>query len=306
MQHGKYRFVISFLALPVLLYVVFVISPYAQAFYISMTNWQGFSTQLQFVGFDNYIRLFQDDIFWKAIRNNLFLLIALPIITIALGLFFATMLNLGGRKGKVAIEGVRGSAFYKIVYFFPYVLSVAVIAVLWQAIYNPTDSGLLNGFLKLIGLESLQQPWLANPNTALWAVLGVLVWTSVGFYVVLFTASMSNVPRELYEAALLDGASRWQTFTKITIPLIWDSMQVAIVYIGIQALDAFAVVQIMTVGPGGPDNSTQVVAHYLYESAFKFNSQFGYASAMGVVLCLLTLLMAALTFRVSRRERLEF
>jgi N-acetylglucosamine transport system permease protein len=133
-----------------------------------------------------------------------------------------------------------------------------------------------------------------------------MIWTSVGFYVVLFSAAMGSIPTELFEAALLDGSDRWRTFWRITLPLMWDTVQVGVIYIGIQALDLFALVSTMSAnGDGGPDNSTQVMANYLYINAFSYN-KFGYATAMGVALLILTLVMAGLMLRFTRRERLEF
>lgn len=308
MNFGKYRFIVSFLAIPLTLYVIFVLSPYVQAFYIALTDWQGFSSAQNFIGFGNFTALARDPIFWLSLKHNLFLLLSIPIIVITLALFFSAMLNFGGigrgRKSKAGVRGVRGSGFYKVVYFFPSVLSVAIIAVLWQFVYEPKN-GLLNGFLSAIGLDSLRQVWLGDKNIALGAVSAVSVWAGVGFYVVLFTAAMSSIPQDLYEAALLDGANRFQTFRSITLPLVWDAVQVAIIYLAINALDTFALIQILTVGPGGPDNSTEVVALYLFENAFTY-SKFGYASAIGVTLFALTLILTAITFRLSRRERVEY
>jgi N-acetylglucosamine transport system permease protein len=305
MRYGKYPFVISMLIVPVALYAVFVISPYVQAIYISFTHWSGFTSSKQWAGLANYDKLIHDSVFWESMEHNGIALGVLVVATVALGLFFATMLNVGGTKGKVGIHGVRGSAFYKVVYFFPYVLSIAVVGVLWSFIYDSTDNGLLNGFLKLFGIS--QVDWLGSKSVAFWAILGVMLWISVGFYVVLFTAAMGSIPHELYEAALLDGANRWITFWKLTLPLMWDTVQVAIVYISIQALDMFALINTMSGanGGGGPDNSTQVMANYLYINAFTYND-FGYASTIGVVLLIVTLIISVFTLRVTRRERLEF
>jgi N-acetylglucosamine transport system permease protein len=134
--------------------------------------------------------------------------------------------------------------------------------------------------------------------------MAVLVWSSVGFYVVLFSAAMDAVPAELYEAALLDGASGWDTFRRITFPLLRDTVQVAFVYLSIAAFDGFTLVQIMTVGPGGPDGATEVIGLSLYRNAFSYG-KFGYASAMGVALFFGTLTIAVLALRAGRRERVE-
>ncbi|MFE2430454.1 carbohydrate ABC transporter permease [Streptomyces sp. NPDC059373] len=297
MNHGKTRIILLFLALPLTLYAVLVVSPYAQAFQISLTSWSGFTADKPFVGFDNFQRLLQDPDFWRALAHNGLLLLVVPLVTIALGLFFAGMLNVGGSGGKVA--GVRGSAFYRRVYFLPHILPVVITAVLWQFIYNP-QIGLLNGGLEAIGLGGLAHSWLGDPTVALWALIGVLVWAGVGFYVVLFSAAMQSIPKDIFEAAELDGAGRFQMLTRITLPLLRETVQVAWIYLGIHALDAFALFMVLAPS-GGPDNSTMVLSQYLYLSAFQ-KGNFGYATAIGVLLSLLSLLMTALTFGTSRKK----
>ncbi|QKW52887.1 carbohydrate ABC transporter permease [Streptomyces buecherae] len=304
MRHGKYGFIVGFLSLPLAIYAVFVISPFVQAIYYSFTNWSGLSSDLQMVGFDNYRKLLDDDVFWHALRNNLVLLLVLPLVTLGMGLFFAFMLNVGGRRKGAVVSGVRGSSLYKVVYFFPQVLSIAIVALIFQFAYNP-NSGALNSFLSGIGLDSVQPNWLGDPSLALWCVMAVMVWSNVGFYVVLFSAAMSTIPRDFYEAALLDGANRFTTFFRITLPLLWDTVQTGWVYMGILALDAFAVVQIMTVGPGGPDYSTEVLTWFVYTKGIR-DGQAGYATALGVALLIVTMIFAAIVMRLGRRERLEF
>ncbi|WP_279581959.1 carbohydrate ABC transporter permease [Fodinicola feengrottensis] len=286
------------------IYLIFVIWPYVQAIGLSMTDWSGLTPTQDFTGFANYIRLAHDPVFWLSLWHNVILLIVLPLITLTLGLFFAFMINVGGRKRKnQTVAGVRGSKLYQVVYFFPQVLSITVIAVLWGAIYNP-NNGALNSGLRAIGIPSTIS-WLSDPKLALGCVIAVMVWWQVGFYVVLFSAGMSAIPDEIYEAVLLDGANRFTTFFKITFPLIWDTIQTGWVYLGIIAMDGFAIVQIMTNGPGGPDGATTVVPFYLWDSAFN-HGQAGYGISMGVAMLIVTLLFAVLTLRFSRRERIEF
>ncbi|WP_248959252.1 carbohydrate ABC transporter permease [Sphaerisporangium perillae] len=298
-----YGFIVSFLLVPLILYVVFVISPYAQAFYISLTNWRGISANPQYIGFENFGRLLDDDVFWAAVRHHGLLLLAMPLITIAIALFFSFLLNVGGGSKGGAMRGVRGSGFYRVVYFFPQVLAVAVVGVLFQAIYRPDGTGVLNGLLSTVGLGPVG--WLITPDLALWSIMGVVVWQSVGFYVVLFSAGMSAIPKDVFEAAALDGAGRFRLFFGITLPLIWDTIQVGWVYLGIAAFDCFALVQVLSVDRGGPDNATTVLPLEIWRTAFTF-SKFGYASAMGVALFFLTITFAALSLRVTRRERIEF
>jgi len=300
MTHGRTRFVIGFLVAPVLLYLVYVISPYAQAFYIALTNWRGVNANPQFVGLENFRRLLGDTIFWKAVSHNLLLLILLPLGTITIALFFAFLLNAGGGRG---VTGIRGSGFYRVVFFFPQVLAVAIIAVLFQQVFRPDRGGMLNGPLVALGFEPIG--FLSNPDIALWSVLAVLIWQAVGFYVVLFSAGMASIPKEMYEAAQIDGAGRIPMFFRVTLPLLWDTVQVGWVYLGIAALDVFAVVWVMTAEQGGPDSSTTVIAAEIYRNAFDY-FKFGYASAMGVVLFFFTIGFAALALRLSRRERIEY
>jgi N-acetylglucosamine transport system permease protein len=302
MRHGKYPFVISFLAIPVVLYAIYVINPYAQAFYLALTNYNGFS-QPTFVGFGNFTRMFHDDRFWKAVEHNLFLLVALPIITMVIALFLSFMLNVGGRSRGGVRAGVWGSKFYRLVFFFPQVLAVVIVGVLFQQILRPDAEGALNGPLHALGLGPIG--FLTNQTIAIWTVLSVLVWQAVGFYVVLFSAGMANIPQDIYEAADLDGAGRFSMFFRVTLPLLFDTVQVAWVYLGIAAFDAFALVQVLTVEQGGPDGATTVLANEIYRANFVY-SRAGYASAMGVALFFLTLTFAALTVRLSRRERIEF
>lgn len=301
MKHGKYPLIITFLVPPLLLYGVFVLSPYLQAFQISTTNWLGYSAQADPVGMANFRTLLHDGQVWNAIKNNAIMLAVVPVLTIGLGLFFATMLNMGGRKGRAGVTGVRGTSVYRMVYFFPQVLSVVIIALLWKEVYHP-NNGLLNGALRALGLPA--PTWLGDPRTAFWCVLAVMVWSNVGFYVVLFGAAMSAVPRDIYEAVMLDGASRWTTLRRITVPLLWDTVQVAWIYLAIAALDGFILVQQMT--NGGPNFSSDVIGLRMYETAFGSESKFGYASAIGVVMLFLTLSVAVLALRTARRDRIEY
>ncbi|MER5319850.1 carbohydrate ABC transporter permease [Streptosporangium roseum] len=300
MNYGRMRFVTGFLAIPVALYVIYVIAPYAQAFYIAFTDWRGVSATPRLVGLENFQRLFDDNVFWKAVGHNLILLILMPLLTIGIALFFAFLLNAGGRGGT---GGVWGSRFYRVVFFFPQVLAVAVVAVLFQQVFRPDRSGMLNAPLIALGFEPVG--FLSDTGIALWAILGVLVWQAVGFYVVLFSAGISSIPRDMFEAAAIDGAGGVQLFLRVTLPLLWDTIQVGWVYLGIAALDVFAIVWVMTAEHGGPDHSTTVMAAEIYRNAFQY-FKFGYASAMGVVLFFFTIGFAALALRLSRRERIEF
>ncbi|MGI5403508.1 carbohydrate ABC transporter permease [Streptomyces sp. CA-135486] len=309
MRKGQYRFVTGFLLAPLALYLSFVIWPYVQTIGYSFTDWKGQSQTFGFVGLDNYTALFDDDVFLGAIWHNILFLVFIPVITILLALFFAFMVNAGGRGGAGGVKGVWGSGLYKIVYFFPQVLSLAILAVLFGAVYRSDEGGLLNGLLVNAGLVDAASPieWLNEPDLVLWCLMAVVVWHGVGFYLVLFSAAMQSIPRDIYEAALLDGAGRAQTFFRVTLPLLWDSVQTSWVYLGITVMDLFVLVSSMTSGQfgGGPDHHSEVMATVLMRNFLYFGNS-GYACAMGVVMLVLTLILSVVTLRATRRERIEF
>ncbi|SCF04099.1 carbohydrate ABC transporter permease [Micromonospora chokoriensis] len=313
MRHGVARFVTGFLALPLALYLFYVVWPFVQAAGYSLTDWGGYSDTQNFVGLDNYVRLLSDELIRKAFWHNVFFLVTVPLFTIALALFLAFLLNVGGREDRAGIRGVFGSGIYKIIFFFPQVLSLVVIAVMWQQIYRSDGQGLINGLLIKIGLVDADNPiaFTADPEpflgvpAVLWWLLLIAVWSGAGFYMVLFSAAMQSIPKDIYEAALLDGASRFHTFFKITLPLLRDTVSVAWVYLGFIALDMYALVFVMTPSQGGPNHASEIFASVLNFTAFQ-KGQFGYACAMGVALAIFTILLAAAQLRITRRDRIEY
>jgi len=297
-QYHKYRIVIPFLLPALILYAVFVLYPYTRAFYVSMTSWRGVSANMPFVGLDNYTRLLNESRFMDALLRNGQLLIVLPIVTISIALLFAAVFTQGG-------SGIMGSGFYRVVFFFPQVISAVIVGMLFTYVYNPTY-GLLNAFLRLIGLGSMTRAWLGDVSTVLWAIAAVAIWSSVGFYMVIFMASMQSIPTSFYEAAVLDGATRWRQFRDITLPLMWETIRTALIYIAIAALDFFTLVQVMTGGGSSASaRKSEVAAIYMYNEAFT-QSRWGSASAVGVILLILTLMLSVVLMRITRRETYEF
>lgn len=293
---SRISFFAVFLGLPLAVYLTFVVSPFIQAFYYSLTDWSGFTPVMNFIGIDNYVRLFQDDTFVKSLGNNIILVIVLPIITIILSLILATLVTVGGRS-KGQISGLRHAGFYRVVSFFPYVIPAIAIGLMWRQVFAP--NGLVNGALTAIGLDQfVSYAWLGEVATALPTSMFVIIWGFVGFYMVLFVAAIKGIPAEIYEAARLDGAGRFRTAVNITIPMIRDNVQTAYIYMGILALDAFVYMEALNPG-GGPAFSTIVMPQVLLDTAFT-QGQFGRASAMGVVLALVTLTFAGLVFLVNR------
>ena len=286
-----------FLVLPLAIYLIFVVSPFVQAVYYSLTDWSGFSTTQNFIGIANFQRIFGDDIFLKALRNNILLGVVLPIITMVIAFAFANLVTVSGTS-RGQTRGLRGSGFYRTISFFPYVIPAIVSAIMWSQIYDPS-AGLLNTILTGLGIDQAQSfPWLGDERTAMGATIFVIVWTMVGFYMVLFVAAIKGIPAELFEAARIDGAGRFRIAVRITLPMIRANVQTAWIYLGILALDAFVYMAGLNPG-GGPNNSTLVMSQDLLNTAF-IKGRFGEACSMGVVLAGVTLIFAALVFGLNR------
>lgn len=298
MQYQKWRIIIPFLTPALLIYGIFVLYPYVNAFYLSLTSWSGTSAEKPFVGLANFRDLLTDGRFLSAIGNNGKFLIVLPIVTLSIALLFASMFTQGGR-------GIFGSGFYRVVFFFPQVISAVIVGILFQYVYNPRY-GILNASLEGIGMENLTRAWLGNSTTIFWAVAAIMVWTGVGFYMVIFMSGMQAIPTSFYEAATLDGAGRWRQFVDITMPLMWETIRTAMIYISIAALDMFVIIQVITGGsPTAASRSVETVAIYMYIEAFSKN-RWGSAAAIGVILLLLTLIFSVVIMRLTKRETYEY
>ncbi len=294
---SRLLFFAVFLGLPLLLYLVIVVWPVAQAVYYSLTDWRGLAAAPKFIGLDNYVTLFQDPTFLKALTNNLVLLVVLPTVVIVLAFALAVLVTVGG-SSRGEIRGVRGADFFRTVSFFPYVIPAVVVGILFAFIYSP-NGGLLNGTLGLVGLDP-GIAWLGDPDFALAAIVLAVVWNLLGFYMVLFVAAIHSIPAEIVEAARLDGCGRLRLSVRVIMPMIRENVSTAAVYMGIVALDMFVYVQVMAPN-GGTAKSAEVISRYLYQTAF-YDSRFGLASAMGVVLALVTMLMAVIVLFGFRRK----
>ncbi|GAB3390482.1 sugar ABC transporter permease [Humibacter soli] len=290
-----------FLILPLAVFLLFVIWPFIQAVYYSLTDWNGFTPNMNFIGFQNFVKLSQDSTFIQAVINCIQLGIIVPLVTIVVALIIASIVTVAG-PSKGQIRGVKGSGFYRTVSFFPYCIPAIVIGLIWAEVYDPS-AGLLNGFLTAIGLQQFTNfAWLGEVATAMPASMFVIIWGFIGFYTVLFVAAIKSIPAEIYEAVRLDGASRFRTAVSITIPSIRDNVQTAYIYLGIAALDSFVYMSALFPNAGGPNNTTLVISQDLFNTAFR-KGQFGYATAMGVVLAVITLIFAAIVFGVNRLSK---
>jgi N-acetylglucosamine transport system permease protein len=293
----KVSFALVFLGVPLVVYAVLVLSPFVQAVYYSLTSWSGFDTSMKFIGIGNYVNAFTDDVFVTSVRNSVTLVLVLPIVIIAIAMTLASLVTIGGSSSG-PVRGVRGGEFYRILLFFPYIIPAIAVAIMWGQIYDPSN-GLLNGVLTSVGLTGFASyPWLGDARTAMAATMFVMVWASVGFYVVIFVAAIKALPAEVFEAARLDGAGRFRIATRITVPMLRANIRTSLIYTGIFSLDAFVFMSGLNAG-GGPQNSTLVISQELFKTAFT-KGQFGYACAMGVVLAAITLLFAAIVFLVDR------
>jgi N-acetylglucosamine transport system permease protein len=298
MYYKKYRLIIPFLLPAVALYSIFVLYPYVQAFYLSLTSWSGTASTKPFIGLANFRDLLTDGRFLDALTNNAKYLLVLPVGTLTVALLFAALFTQGTR-------GIPGAGFYRIVFFFPQVISLVIVGILFQYVYNPRY-GLLNEALTFAGMENLKQTWMGNSSTIFWAIAFVFIWSAIGFYMVIFMASMQSIPTSFYEAATLDGASRWRTFRDITLPLMWETIRTAIIYIAITALDMFVLVQVMTQGTStSASRSVEPIAVYMYIEAFNKN-RWGSAAAIGVILLILTLLLSVVLMKFTKRETYEY
>ncbi|GGD53324.1 carbohydrate ABC transporter permease [Paenibacillus nasutitermitis] len=286
-------FIASFILPTFILYCIFTVYPIFKALQISLFDWSGSSENMDYIGLGNFREMFSDPIIYKAIVNDYFLIFWKIVGIMLLATLFAVALTRFRMKGE---------KFFRAVFFFPNVLSIVVIAVLWRFIYNPSF-GLLNNILSIILNRKVEIPWLGDTQYSLWALLPPAIWAGIGFFMILLIAAIKSIPLSLYESAEIDGAKQWKQFKHITLPLIWEQIKVSIVLIVITSLNgSFAIVSVMT--EGGPDNSTQVLGYYLYQMGFK-QFHMGYASAVGVLILVLSLLTTVILQKLLKKETYE-
>jgi ABC-type sugar transport system permease subunit len=280
---------ILFLAPAILLYTAFVVYPAIQAFAISLSLWTGYTPDREYVGLENYRLVLHDTVFWGAIGNNVRLILIPGLIIMALALYFASTLAQGG----------KGAQVYRVAYFFPNVMSVVVVAILWSFIYHP-DWGIFNGILRAIGLGGMTRAWLAQ-DTLIPAIYAPTIWMALGFYLVLYLAAIQQIPEELFDASKVDGASGWQTFRHITWPMVWSVNRVCAVFIVLGGLKAFDFIWVFAYGRPALRNHT--MATWMYQKTIT-EYDMGYGTALSVVMFVLVFAASILTFRLaSKRER---
>jgi raffinose/stachyose/melibiose transport system permease protein len=287
-QLREYRDAYILIAPALIVFTIFVIYPVINTVYLSFFRYGLTDPNIEFVGLRNYTQVLQDPVFWRALRNNAFILVGSVIIQVCGGVVLAAVLSRGIRWGKT---------FFRTLHFAPVILSSVAVGVLWQLIYDPSV-GILNAFLKLIGIRPPVQGWLGDPNLVMFAILAAACWQYTGYVMTIVLAGMQSVSGELYEASALDGANEIQNFFYITLPVSRNVIVAATLITMIGAVKVFDIVYVLT--RGGPANSSQVVGTYIYYNAFTIN-QAGYASAIAVVLLIIALAFGALQLRFTRQ-----
>ena len=283
-----------FYVLPALVLVfVFVYYPAVDNLWLSLFKWSSFSTRDTFVGLSNYQQLAADPVFWSAAFNNIAYAVVSVIVQVGGGLLLAAALE------EFVAARLRG--FFRTVFFIPAVMSLTVVGFLFYFLYEP-NFGLINQALSAVGLSGLIHAWLGEPGTAIWSIIAMSQWQSTGYVAVLFIVAMQRIPRDLYEAAYLDGASKLEAFRKITVPLVHEMTVLMLIVTISGAFLVFNEVWVMT--QGGPDNSSHVLGTWLYQSAF-LNDQLGYAAAIGSVIFVITFVVAVVQLWLTRGRTVE-
>jgi len=286
---------VLFIAPAGLAIVLLMAVPMADAVVLSFQNWNGMKPP-SWAGLGNYIRLTQDQTFFRALWHTAYFTVCTAILQTILPLLIASLLN----------SGIRGSSAFRTLYFMPVIISLAISGLLWAMLFEP-NFGPVNTFLRAIGLGAFTQLWLAGANTVMPSVIIVSVWQSLGFYLVIFFAALQGVPKDLYEAAELDGAHAWSRFMNVTVPTIRPVILIVIVLNTINGIKAFDQIWVMTAG--GPNYASATLGTYLYSIAFgamgASNSRLGYATAIAMVILLLSVVVSMIQIRVGRRRDLD-
>lgn len=291
---GKSLFIFLCVSPAVILFTIFMIIPTINIFKMSLYKWGGYSPNKSFVGFDNFVKLSKDMKFLQSIENTILLIIIVSIVTIAVGLVFAAVLSR---------EKIAGQNFFRIVFYIPNILSIVIISAIFSAILD-SKNGLLNSILSFFqakGSEPIY--WLGDQKIVIFSIAMAMIWQAIGYYMVMYMASMASVPESVYESAGLEGASRIHQFFTLTIPLIWSNIRTTLTFFIISSINlSFMIVKALT--SGGPDGSTEVFLSYMYKQAYT-NSSYGYGMAIGVVVFIFSFALSGLVNLITKREPIE-
>lgn len=281
-KRGTALFLGACLSPALILMAVFMVYPALSIFIISLFRWGGYSKDKVFVGIENYRILFSDTRFWDACKNSLFLIVTVTAVTLTLSLFCAYILS---------GDTIKHKSFFRVVLYIPNILSTVVIAAVFSAIYDPSR-GLLNSLLQK------QILWLGDRRLVIISVAIAMIWQAVGYYMVMYMASMAQIPKSLYEAASLEGAGQIRSFFSITLPLIKPTLRTTLTFFIISNINlSFLLVRAMT--GGGPDGASEVVLSYMYRQAYT-NSTYGYGMAIGATVFIMSFALAAAVNLLTR------
>lgn len=289
------RFIILCLAPAVILFGVFMILPTLNVFWMSTLKWGGLSADKTFVGFNNFVLLMQDMNFIRALQNTILIIAVVTVITMAVAILFASIL---------VREKIKGQNFFRVIFYIPNILSVVVISSIFSAIYDPSENGMINSVLMLFKPESWETvKFLGDQSIVIYAIIGTMIWQAIGYYMVMYMASMSSIPEHLCEASALDGAGKIKQFFSITLPLIWDNIRTTLTFFIISTINlSFLFVKVMT--SGGPDGASETVLSYLYKQAYN-NASYGYGMAIAAVVFIFSFILSFIINRATERDTLE-
>lgn len=288
---GNKKSIAVFVLPAFIIYAIFVLVPIGYNIYVSFLQTDLMSPS-KFVGLKNYVNLFKDKTFIGALRNNILMVIGSLIAHLPLALLF----------GNILFQKIKGSHFFQTVFFLPSVICGVAVGLTWTFVYN-SEFGLINKFLEIVGMGGAKRVWLADKNLALICIIIVVMWQFVGYHMVIQIAAMKNIPSSYYEAAEIDGASKWVQFKSITFPLIKPILKVDAVLIITGSLKYYDLVAVMT--GGGPNHATELMSTYMFYQGFR-TLKYGYSSAIGVILLLLCMCSVLLSNLVFRAEQVEF
>ncbi len=275
---------IFFLAPYVIGLLVFWIGPVIASIFISFTKWELVGSPV-WVGFNNYKQLFSDEIFIKSLINTAYYTILSVPLSMICSLLLAVAMN----------QKLKGIVVFRTAFFMPYISSMVAVALLWSWIYNP-QYGILNYFLELIGIPG--QNWLGDPKWAMPALVFMSVWKGLGYNMMIWLAALQGIPEDLYEAARIDGANKWQQFKNITVPLLSPTTFMLLILSIINSFKVFEQSYIMT--KGGPAHATMTMVLYIYSNAFVW-LKMGYASAMAYILAIIILVLTVIQLRLQKK-----
>ena len=292
---SKRNFIIACLAPALILVSIFMVYPTLNIFYVSLFKWGGLSASKTFVGLNNFKILFKDLFFIKSFQNTILLIVVVTIITFGLAIAFANLL---------VREKLKGTGFFRVIFYIPNILSVAVISAIFAQIYAVDTGGLINSVVGVFKPENWSNiKFLGDSNLVVYSIIGAMIWQAIGYYMVMYMASISSVPEALYEAAKIEGASKTQQFFQITLPLIWSNLRTTLTFFVISTINmSFLFVKVLT--SGGPGGSSEVFLSYLYKQAYD-NASYGYGMAIGVVVFLFSFALSAVLNKVTERETFQ-